>query len=50
MTVNGVNDASFQNHVFPRNAAPTGGTGGSGLCSTPAGQPCVMDNIVITYG
>jgi hypothetical protein len=50
MTVNGVNDASFQNHVFPRNASPTGGTGGSGLCSVPAGQSCVMDNIVITYG
>jgi len=50
MTINGVNDASFQNHVFPRNAAPTGGTGGSGLCLAPAGQPCVMDNIVITYG
>ncbi len=51
MTVNGVNDTSFQNHTFPRNASPTGGTGGSGgLCSAPAGQPCVMDNIVITYG
>jgi len=50
MTVNGVNDLNFQNHVFPRNAAPTGGTGGAGLCSVPTGQPCVMDNIVITYG
>jgi hypothetical protein len=50
MTINGVNDPSFQNHVFPRNASPTGGTGGSGLCSVATGQPCVKDNIVITYG
>jgi hypothetical protein len=50
MTVNGVNDTSFQNHTFPRNAAPTGGTGGVGLCSVAQNQPCVKDNIVITYG
>ena len=50
MTVNGVNDTSFQDHTFPRNAAPTGGTGGVGLCSVAQNQPCVEDNIVITYG
>jgi len=50
MTVNGVNETSFGTHLFPRNAAPTGGTGGIGLCSVAQGQPCVKDNIVITYG
>jgi hypothetical protein len=50
MTVNGVSDTSFQNHVFPRNAAPTGGTGGVGLCSVAQNLPCVKDNVVITYG
>jgi hypothetical protein len=50
MTVDGVNDTSFENHVFPRNASPTGGVGGSGLCAAPLNQPCVKDNIVITYG
>jgi hypothetical protein len=54
MTVNGVTitgPTGFQNHVFPRNASPTGGTGGTpgSLCEAPAGQPCVQDNIVITY-
>ena len=50
MTTNGLNDTSFQNHTFPRNASPNGGTGGIGLCSGAANQPCVKDNIVITYG
>ncbi|TMI54523.1 hypothetical protein E6H18_10815 [Candidatus Bathyarchaeota archaeon] len=51
MTKNGVNDNSFENHVFPRNASPTGGVGGQGtLCAVATGQPCVEDNIVITYG
>lgn len=52
MTVNGVNDTSYQNHLFPRNASPTGGTGGqqNTLCAAPQGQPCVKDNIAITYG
>lgn len=49
MTVNGVNDTSFENHVFPRNASPAGGTAG-GLCSVASGQSCVKDNIIITYG
>jgi hypothetical protein len=51
MTVNGLNDPSYQNHSFPRNASPTGGVGGGGgLCAAAQGQPCVKDNIVITYG
>jgi hypothetical protein len=51
MTVNGINDSSFQNHLFPRNASPTGGVGGGGgLCSAAQGQPCMKDNIVIIYG
>jgi hypothetical protein len=50
MTVNGSPDTTFENHTFPRNAAPTGGVGGQGLCSVATGQPCVQDNIVITYG
>jgi hypothetical protein len=50
MTVNGVNDTTFENHVIPRNASPTGGVGGSGLCAVPVNQPCVKDNIIITYG
>lgn len=49
MTTNGVNDTTWENHVFPRNASPTGGSGGTGLCSAPIGQTCVRDNIVITY-
>ena len=50
MTVNGVTSANFDKHTFPRNAAPTGGTGGVGLCVVATGQPCVKDDIVITYG
>lgn len=52
MTVNGVNDTTFGNHVIPRNASPNGGTGGvqGSLCAAPSGQACVKDNIVITYG
>jgi hypothetical protein len=42
MTVNGNPNTSFQNHVFPHNAASS-----SSLCVI---QPCVPDNIVITYG
>ncbi len=42
MTVNGNPDTSFQNHVFPRKAASS-----TALCVF---QPCVPDNIVITYG
>jgi hypothetical protein len=41
MTVNGNADTSFNKHVFPHNAAPS-----SALCVI---QPCVTDNIVITY-
>jgi len=41
MTVNGNADTSFDKHVFPHNAAPS-----STLCVI---QPCVPDNIVITY-
>ena len=41
MTVNGNPDTTFDKHVFPHNAAPS-----SALCVT---QPCVPDNIVITY-
>jgi hypothetical protein len=41
MTVNGVKDTSFDKHVFPHNAAPT-----TALCVI---QPCVQDDIVITY-
>jgi len=41
MTVNGSPDNKFDKHVFPHNAAPS-----SSLCVT---QPCVPDNIVITY-
>ena len=52
MTVNGVNDTNFENHVIPRNASPNGGVGGTNgsLCAAPSGQACVKDNIVITYG
>jgi hypothetical protein len=50
MTVDGNSEPKLENHVFPRNASPTGGTGGVGLCEAAAGQPCVQDNIVITYG
>jgi len=51
MTVNGVNDTSYETHVFPRNASPTDGTAGTdSLCALAAGQTCVKDNIVITYG
>ena len=50
MTVNGSPDTTFENHTFPRNAAPTGGVGGQGLCAVATGQTCVKDNIVITYG
>jgi hypothetical protein len=50
MTVNGAIDPKLENHVFPRNASPTGGVGGSGLCAVPVNQPCVKDNIIITYG
>ena len=41
MTVNGVSDTSLNKHVFPHNAAPS-----TPLCVT---QPCVQDDIVITY-
>ena len=53
MTVNGTAvpmGTIFASHLFPRNASPTGGVGGSGLCAAPTGQPCVKDNIAITYG
>jgi hypothetical protein len=50
MTVNGTPDTTFENHTFPRNAAPTGGVAGQGLCAVATGQTCVKDNIVITYG
>lgn len=49
MTVNGLLDSSFQNHKFPRNASPTDGVAGQGLCAIQTGS-CVKDNIVITYG
>lgn len=51
MTVDGLNDTSFQNHIFPRNASPNGGTGGVAgtLCAAPSGVTCVKDDIVITY-
>ena len=41
MTVNGKSDQSFGTHIFPHNAAPS-----TSLCVT---QPCVNDDIVITY-
>jgi len=41
MTVNGVSDTSLNKHFFPHNAAPS-----TPLCVT---QPCVQDDIVITY-
>jgi hypothetical protein len=55
MTVNGINDTSFENHRFPRNASPTGGVSvappASNLCgASPVGASCVKDNIVISYG
>ncbi len=41
MTVNGSPDTKFDKHVFPHNAAPS-----TALCVV---QPCVQDDIVITY-
>ena len=41
MTVNGNPNTTFDKHVFPHNAAPS-----TALCVT---QPCVPDDIVITY-